>query len=434
MKNIFTLKAQFRLNVASQAFSKLVTIGSQLAVLPLMMIFWGAERYGVWLIISALPTYMSMANLGLAQISASEMTMRMARGDKAGVIAINHTGWVFHVCVCGVLLGLLVIFVAYFPISETFNLEVAKEKDISFATFFLGVMTIITILFGMVTAAMRSVGLYWLATGASALATLINSVLIVSTGFFGGGVLIASLLNFSSMLIVYFTVSFVFYRKYPDLKPGFNCADMVLLKKIIGPSFSYMSYTLSDALNINGSSILVGYFFGPSYVVIINAIRTLSRVGRSMASLVINSLEPIFAQIYGSKKELESDKIYRLLLLSSGVGVFIYLIFMYFFGQDFLFWWTKGVVDGYEFLFFSMVVSVALEVFWYSMQTPFVSTNRHSMFANYFLFLSLFLFGLLFLLFGYYGLDALGFISVLRNLLMVFISAIIIRKLSSNIK
>lgn len=410
-----SIKKQFSLNVLANGAVQFVTIATQLVVLPVMLYFWGADRYGAWLIISALPTYMTMANLGFAQISANDMTMRIAKGDKEGAIIVNQTAWMFNIVICLSLLVLLTLFVYFFPISKVFDLKLVPVIDIQIATFFLGIATILTIIFGVVTAAMRSVGLFWLASCTRAASMFASSLILVGTGAFGGGILIAATLTMLAMLIIMSGVSAWFYNAHPEFSPGLKRADGTLVRKLIAPSLSYMSFTLSNAISIQGMSLLVGAFIGPTAVVIVNAIRTLTRLGRTAASVVIHALEPIFAQFAGSGDAKAGRKAYLMLILSALIGTVIYVFGMMLLGTEFLLWWTGGVVHDQVFLFHLMLLAVVLEIFWFTLQTPFVSINRHSLFALWTLGFSIVGVSGAFWLFPYLGIEVAGIAGVFIN-------------------
>lgn len=427
-----SLKSQFTWGLFSQGYSQAVTIGAQLLVLPLMVTFWGAEKYGSWLIISALPSYLSMADLGFAQISANDMTMRMARGDTEGALVVNQTAWLFNLCVTLILIVAFGLFVSFVPLDQMFGLKTESSSDLRGATFVLGLLTLTSIIFGVVGAAMRSVGLLWAVVSINATSRLTEAVLLAGCAFFGAGFLSTALLLLVNRLVIFLLACIQFYRKYPAFRPGVHLADLVLLRRMVVPSVSYMSYTASYALNIQGVSLLVGAFLGPVAVVVINAIRTLTRLGRTAASIVISSLEPIFAQLAGSGETSKEKKAFTYLIYAASVGTFVYAIGMWWLGEAFLSWWTRGTVVNQTIVFHMMILAVVFEIAWYTLQTPFVSTNRHSYFALWLLIISVLSIGVLWLVIERFGLPAAAAVTLMLNVLMVLVTIVISRNHSKN--
>ena len=74
--------------LGANAYGQLVVIIIQLAGVPILLQAWGTQLYGEWLILAAIPTYLSMADLGFSQSAGNDITARMAHGDAAGVMAV----------------------------------------------------------------------------------------------------------------------------------------------------------------------------------------------------------------------------------------------------------------------------------------------------------------------------------------------------------
>lgn len=384
-----SIKRQFTLSIVSQAYSQSVTIGAQLLVLPLMLWLWGAEHYGVWLLVSTLPTYLTMSDLGFAQVSGNDMTMRVSRGDIDGAVVVNQTAWLMSACISILLLVVSAAFTLFFPIAPVFNVPPRLGEGIGLCAFLLACSVIFSLTFGVVGSAMRAVGKYWLVTSTHATARACDALLLVGSAAAGGGMVSAAALMLSARVTLFLTASALFYYHNRQFFPSIVRADRRLLREMITPSLSYMSYTISNSVNIQGTSIIVGILLGPAAVVVVSSIRTLTGMGRMCASVVIHSLEPIFAHLAGVGERETQKKNFQLLIGAALVGCTVYGIGMFVWGEEFLAFWTRGVVFDQGDLFRLMVVSSIFEIIWFTLQTPYVSTNRHSVFAVYFLGLSI---------------------------------------------
>ena len=65
----------------ANAFGQIVNIVIQLFSLPLFLLYWDMSTYGSWLMISAAPSYVSMADVGMVHAAGNNMTMAMGRSD-----------------------------------------------------------------------------------------------------------------------------------------------------------------------------------------------------------------------------------------------------------------------------------------------------------------------------------------------------------------
>ena len=63
--------------------------------------------YGEWLILAAIPTYLSMASLGFSQQTGKDLNARMARGEVVGLQAVfrSPSVMVHGLALAGLMLG-----------------------------------------------------------------------------------------------------------------------------------------------------------------------------------------------------------------------------------------------------------------------------------------------------------------------------------------
>ncbi len=67
--------------LGANAYGQLVVIVIQLAGVPILLHAWGMQLYGEWLILAAIPIYLSMADLGFSLSAGNDMTARMAHSS-----------------------------------------------------------------------------------------------------------------------------------------------------------------------------------------------------------------------------------------------------------------------------------------------------------------------------------------------------------------
>src|ERR1700719_3609809 len=81
--------------IGATALGPVVTSLIQLGSVPLLLHAWGAAKYGDWLLLSAIPSYLTLSDLGFGDSSGSDMSMRVAAGDRQGAIETFQSSWVF---------------------------------------------------------------------------------------------------------------------------------------------------------------------------------------------------------------------------------------------------------------------------------------------------------------------------------------------------
>ena len=81
--------------IGAQSFSQAVQIFIRLAEVPLLLSFWGTQLYGEWLMLSAIPVYLTISDGGFAGAACREMTMRSGEGkQEPNSGGISKTTWV----------------------------------------------------------------------------------------------------------------------------------------------------------------------------------------------------------------------------------------------------------------------------------------------------------------------------------------------------
>lgn len=75
--------------LAATAFGQVITIVIQLVSVPLVLHFWGDRVYGEWLVLSVIPAYFAMSDVGFASIAANQMTILMAKGERQTALEVH---------------------------------------------------------------------------------------------------------------------------------------------------------------------------------------------------------------------------------------------------------------------------------------------------------------------------------------------------------
>jgi hypothetical protein len=63
-----TVRSRLFRGASATALTPIVTAVIQLAAMPCFLHFWGAAKYGDWLILSAIPSYLSLRDLGFGEL------------------------------------------------------------------------------------------------------------------------------------------------------------------------------------------------------------------------------------------------------------------------------------------------------------------------------------------------------------------------------
>jgi len=362
---------------SANLYGQAVVAVIQLAGVPILLHFWRAQLYGEWLIIFALPFYLSMTDLGFSQSAANDMTARVAREDSTGALTVFHSlcALVFPLAAVGVLLTGVAAFLL--PLGRWFHFSILATADVRWILWLLAAEALVKLTEGISHAGFRATGDYALHVTIYYSTLLLQNASVWVVALAGFGPLAAAVSFFSIRAVVTPSVAILLTRRHPWLRFGFTHAARSHLRSLIHPALANVGVPLAQALNIQGMVLLVGSVIGPVAVVTFSTLRTLTRFTFQLVSTVSQAAEPELAAAFG----LGNRQLLRT-LYEHGIRAAFWLAlcmatFFAFTGSWVLQFWTRGRVTMDHSLFYWLLASSVASVLWYGSLIVLKAANRH---------------------------------------------------------
>lgn len=359
------------------AYGQFVIAVIQLAGVPILLKFWGTERYGEWLILFAIPSYLSMTDLGFSQSAGNDMTARIARNDLSGALRVfqSLSALVYLVVFIGLVLSALVA--AFVPIRALFHFSILSSEQIRWILWLLSAEVLVKLADGVNHAGFRSNGDYSLHVGIYYTTLLLQQSAVWLVAATGHGPLIAALLFFVIRAVATPSVAALLFHRHRFLRPGVAEANYQELRSLLKPALATASMPLAQAISVQGMALAVGAMLGPLAVVTFTVLRTLSRFALQLVWAVSHSIEPELARAWGTQ---DTTLLQRLYVHSLRAGFWLALfaaIVLRLLGHGIVRWWTHGRVQMSVPLFDCLLLSAVASVFWYSGLNIVKAANRH---------------------------------------------------------
>jgi O-antigen/teichoic acid export membrane protein len=355
-------------NAGAQAISIFIQLGS----LPLFLHYWSITQYGTWLIISAVPSYLSMADVGMVTAAGNEMTMAVGRADLVAANRIFQSALFFMTLVCG---GLALLAV---PVGFVFSAAGTHNQDQRLALVALIGTVLLTLYGGLADAIFRATGRYALGT---TLANLLRLgewcgciVGLAAVGSFFGvavGGLAARAVGLTCLIIAS-------GRGHHGLRWGLRDASWRHVRAMLRPAFSFMAFPLSNALNFQGMTLLVGSILGPAAVTVFGTYRTLARVAVQGTSILSYAVWTEFSLRFGRGGSATLEKLYRKTAWLGAAFAVATGIVLYVTGPWLLRIWTHSAVHFDRPVMVLMLIYAAIGSSWHVPRVLLLSTNEHS--------------------------------------------------------
>src|SRR5258708_27836753 len=182
--------------LGATALSPILTVFVQWVTIPVLLHVWGATKYGEWLLLSAIPSYLSFSDLGFGDASGSDMSVRVAQNDRKGALETFQSSWILVTCVSFVALLLASLAIWWMPWRGWLRLSSLPSLEAAKVILVLGAYVGVSQQYGVVESGYRSdghfaTGTFWILIQrltetmvATAVAILGGSLLAVASTYF----------------------------------------------------------------------------------------------------------------------------------------------------------------------------------------------------------------------------------------------------------
>ncbi len=186
------VRSRLRKGFSANICNQVVTVVIQLIGVPILLHAWGTQLYGEWLMLFAIPVYLSLTDLGLSQSAANDMTARVARGDRAGALVIFQSlmAFVFFATVSMFILTSFLIFGLH--LENWMNFSAMRVIEVRWVLFLLAAGIFAQLPDGINHAGFRATGNYSLHLILNTTIRLVQFTAIWIAALSGGGPIAAA--------------------------------------------------------------------------------------------------------------------------------------------------------------------------------------------------------------------------------------------------
>ena len=357
--------------MGANSFGMAVTIGIQLISLPLFLHFWDIATYGKWLILSAIPAYLSMADVGMVTAAGNKMTMAMGEGNVQEANMLFQSAQLFMAAICGGLVLLVVPLVLWLPSPWLGTVD----QRVALIALCLGVL--VALFGGLSETAFKSTQRYAMGTMLSNYVRL-GEWLGYMLGLAVVGSFAAVAISGLAVRLLGTLVSFGLAQKgNHGLNWGVTAAKKTEICAMIKPAISFMAFPLANALSFQGVTLLVGAFFGPAAVALFNTYRTIAMVAVQVTAIFSHALWPEFSGLFGQGAMFDLSGLYRRSAWLSAAQAFVFSLVLYFLAPWLLRIWTHGTIEFIPSLMLLMLLYAAIAGIWHMPRVLLMATNQH---------------------------------------------------------
>lgn len=278
--------------------AKAVSVATALITVPITLHYLGAERYGMWMILSSLVAMLAFADLGIGNGVLSTVAAAYGRDDTAGIRRAVSSG---AIALCGVALLVLALFAIAYPFVEWsgfFNVRSARaraEAGPAIAVFVLcfalsvPVTIVQRVQMGMQRGFLASL---WLCI--SSLATL-PAVVIATWLQAGLPALVAVLMGVPILAGLLNTIVFFGWQQ-PGLRPSPRLASRGEIVGTVRHGLMFVLIQLGNAVSAGAAAIIIAHVAGADRVALYTVPERLLALVTMLVSMYVQPLWPAYRE------------------------------------------------------------------------------------------------------------------------------------------
>jgi len=368
------IKAQV-LGVGVQTVLQLVTI-------PLFLQTVGSAKLALWIVLTAIPSYLALSDLGLIGASATEMTKRVTRGQGESARALagaasSATTFVFS------MLLVAAIFAAYttsaplaIPGVHSGNLPEARLVIVGQVAYVLLLQQT-----AILEASFRAAGSFAIGIVFINIARLGEFAVVAAALFVGRTLTFAAVAYLAARFCVVVVLRGLLVRRHPDMMPKLCWQPWRELRPLARSGLGSLSFPISTGLSVQAMTIAVSATLGGTAVVELSALR----IGTGLIRQLCNALN------YGAMPRLTQQlaagqftaaralgrRVFRATLFLTTVSAVVLCLA----GPTLIRLWTSGSVSPSFGIVLAMTGTVLADVPLLYFSMVLLASNTHARFG-----------------------------------------------------
>ena len=363
--------------ITASTLSPFVTAAIQLGSVPLLLHAWGPAKYGDWLILSAIPSYLTLTDLGFGDASGSDMTVKVASGDREGALATFQSSWMLLNVLSIAVLAIVASAVWWPPWQRWLHLSSVASGPAASTIALLALYVVVSQQGGILESGYRCDGNYAAGTSWATVIRLIEAAAACCVGLATGRFLWMA----ASYLALRVVWTLWYERRLRKLSPwlclGIRHARFRTVRKLALPAGAFVALPLGYALSFQGFTILIGATLGPLAVTAFSTLRTLSRVGVQFVSAISYSVWPELSRAIGTGDLALARVLHQRSLQVTAFTMLLATLGLWLFGPFAYAHWVRKTVAFNPLCFHLLLAASVAAALWSANSVVTMSANTH---------------------------------------------------------
>lgn len=375
--------------IGANSFGQVVNLLIQLVSVPVLIASWGFGAYSEWVVLSAIPTYLALSDLGVTTAASSKVVIWHERGRLRVARAVYSTSFAFLLLAGLSVLLLAVGSLAFFDLFSLLNLKSIRSGDGVLILSALTGYSLLCLLTNMISIRYRAFKVLPLSSFIMNVIRMLEWSAALLCAYLTQSLVATSLMLLAVRLVGLVSKNLIANRLGITLQFSPSMIGKRAFVTLIKPSIASLAFPIGLALNVQGLIILLSVLLSPAHAAIFGLYRTISRVLVQFSTVVNQSLWPEISYAFSiGDNQLVRKMIRYALKFSLPIACVMGALVVVYGGTIFDVW--SGRKDDYSssimlVLIIGALTHVAWQVYWVAL----MATASYASFAVVFMLVSI---------------------------------------------
>ncbi|MGJ3648288.1 lipopolysaccharide biosynthesis protein [Sphingomonas sp. GlSt437] len=381
------LKRRILAGVVAASAAQLVPIVVQLLLVPVLIGHWGVAKYGLWLLLFTIPSYLAISDAGVGKAALSDLMVRIAKGDIAGTQRTFHSVIATVAGLVLVIAGVLLIGLFLVPDSALPSAGVTAA-EVRLAVLLVTAYGAAALAHALLACGFQPAGHFATQAWSWAAASLFEGVAALSAAISGVDIVGLALTYLLCRSISFAGSAWIMQRLAPWATLTLAGANIADVRRLLAPATANLAVPLGNAVILQGTALALGLGAGPAAVPAFSVARTLARLSTQATWTVGRAVTPEFALAQAQGNSALGARLFGLIVVWGLVVGIPYSAAFFLLGDKVIGWWTHGTVVPGGLMLALMAVSILGSNLWNPVGDLLVVTNRQKVLSLSLLILS----------------------------------------------
>ena len=375
--------------IGANSFGQVVNLLIQLVSVPVLIASWGFGAYSEWVVLSAIPTYLALSDLGVTTAASSKVVIWHERGRLRVARAVYSTSFAFLLLAGLSVLLLAVGSLAFFDLFSLLNLKSIRSGDGVLILSALTGYSLLCLLTNMISIRYRAFKVLPLSSFIMNVIRMLEWSAALLCAYLTQSLVATSLMLLAVRLVGLVSKNLIANRLGITLRFNPSMIGKRAFVTLIKPSIASLAFPIGLALNVQGLIILLSVLLSSAHAAIFGLYRTISRVLVQFSTVVNQSLWPEISYAFSiGDNQLVRKMIRYALKFSLPIACVMGALVVVYGGTIFDVW--SGRKDDYSssimlVLIIGALTHVAWQVYWVAL----MATASYASFAVVFMLVSI---------------------------------------------